>query len=105
MAGGYTLALVEGNFWLHHDEVDDIIWQTSGTYTISGDRITFTDQGLALCAGNVVSARWRSRGAVMWLSDVRADIVSRCDPNLIGPQFHAVLTSHPWRIVGGAMGG
>jgi hypothetical protein len=105
MVGDYTLALIGGSFWLHSDEAHDFIWQTSGTYTISGDRITFTNRGLALCAGNVVSARWRSRGAVMTLSDVRADIVSACEPDLVGPQFHAVFTSHPWRIVGGAMGG
>jgi WD40 repeat protein len=107
MVGDYTLALIEGSFWLHSGEADELTpWQTSGTYTVSSDRITFTDdRGDAWCAGNVVSARWRSRGAVMRLSDVRADIVSDCDPDLIRPQFHAVFTSHPWRIVGGAMGG
>ena len=38
-------------------------------------------------------------------TDVRPDIVSDCDPGLVSRQFHAVFTSHPWRIVGGAMGG
>ncbi|HEX6401095.1 MAG TPA: WD40 repeat domain-containing protein, partial [Actinomycetota bacterium] len=107
MVGDYTLALIEGSFWLHSGEANEMTpWQTSGTYTVSGDRITFTDdRGDAWCAGNVVAARWRSRGATMWLTDVRPDIVSDCDPGLVGRQFHAVFTSHPWRIVGGAMGG
>ena len=102
--GDYTLALTDGSFRLHQRNPDGT-WETSGTYTVSGDRMTFTESGDAWCAGNRVSTRWRSQGAVVRFSDVRAEIVPRCDPELVGPLVHAVFASHPWTIVGGAMSG
>ena len=35
----------------------------------------------------------------------RSVILQRCDPNIVKPWARAVFGSHPWTIVGGAMGG
>jgi len=103
--GDYTLALAAGIFRLDERHQDGTTWETWGTYTVSGDRITFTDRGQAWCAGTRVSMRWRSQGAILRFSDVRTEVVPRCDPDVTGSQFEAVVESHPWRIVGGAIGG
>ena len=103
--GDYTLALAAGTFLLHQRVPDGETWETSGTYTVSGDRMILTDLGEAWCGGNRVSTRWRSQGGVVRFSDVRVEIVPRCDPEVVGPTLQAVFGSHPWTIVGGAMGG
>ena len=103
--GDYTLALTDGNFLLRQRLLDGSTWETFGTYTISGDRITLTEWADAGCAGNRFSAVWRSKGAVLRLSDVRSKILPRCDPQFVRPWARAVFGSHPWTLVGGAMGG
>ena len=72
--GDYTLALTDGNFRLHQRDPDGNPSETSGTYAITGDGITFTEWADARCAGNRFSAVWRSRGPVLRLSDVRSEI-------------------------------
>ena len=75
--GDYTLALTDGSFRLHQRYPDGNTWETSGTYAITGDRITFTEWADAGCAGNRFSAVWRSHGAVLTLSDVSSEIRPR----------------------------
>jgi WD40 repeat protein len=103
--GDYTLALTDGSFRLHQRDPDGNTSETSGTYAITGDGITFTEWADAGCAGNRFSAVWRSRGPVLRLSDVRSEILPRCEPQLVRAWARAVFASHPWTIVGGAMSG
>ncbi|HEX6399802.1 MAG TPA: WD40 repeat domain-containing protein, partial [Actinomycetota bacterium] len=103
--GDYTLSLTDGNFLLRQRLLDGSTWETFGTYTISGDRITLTEWADAGCAGNRFSAVWRSQGPVLRLSHVRPEIVPGCDPEVVSAWARAVFASHPFTIVGGAMGG
>ena len=103
--GDYTLALTDGIFRLHQRDPGGNTWETSGTYAITGDGITFTEWADAGCAGNRVSAVWRSHGAVLRLSDVRSEILPRCDPDVVSAWARAVYGSHPFTLVGGAMSG
>ena len=63
--GDYTLALTDGSFRLHQRDQDGNTSETSGTYAITGDGITFTEWADAGCAASRVSAVWRSHGAVL----------------------------------------
>ena len=103
--GDYTLALTDGSFRLHQRDQDGNTSETSGTYAITGDGITFTEWADAECAASRVSAAWRSHGAVLRLSDVRPKILPRCEPRFVRPWARAVFGSNPWMIVGGAMSG
>ena len=89
--GDYTLALTDGSFRLHQRYPDGNTWETSGTYEITGDRITLTEWADAGCAGNRFSAVWRSHGAVLTLSDVRSEIRPGCDPEVVSAWARARL--------------
>jgi WD40 repeat protein len=99
--GDYTLGLFDGSIRLHQRHVDGEGRETSGTYTVSGDRIVFTESADGRCAGSRWSATWQLEGATLTLSDISSTFEETCVPERIGdPWIGAVLGSHPWGRVG-----
>jgi hypothetical protein len=99
--GDYTLTLLDGAYRLHQRYGDGERWETSGMYTVSGDRIVFTESADARCAGNRWSATWRLEGATLTFSAISSTFDEACVPERIGdPWIEAVLGSHPWGLVG-----
>jgi WD40 repeat protein len=102
-AGDYTWYLMGGQ-WRYHqarDGFDDDEW--SGTYTVSGDRMTFTlGQGDPNCLGGRWSGRWSLDGeSRLSFTDTSSTVTPACDQT--GDSFEAwvrtVFETHPWERV------
>ena len=101
--GVYTLSLSDGTFRIHKRQPNGPIfeWETFGSYTVSGDRITFNEEVEPNCFGNRWFATWRLDGATLTFTDISSRFVSTCVPqDLGGPLLRARFGSHPWEPVG-----
>lgn len=99
--GEYTLGLFDGRFRLQQRQVDGERWETSGTYTVSGDRMVFTESADARCAGNRWSATWQLEGANLTFSAISSTFDEICVTERIGDAWiEAVLGSRAWGLVG-----
>jgi WD40 repeat protein len=87
--GDYTLSLVGGT-WRTYQVHPDFTFGTSGTYSVSGDRITFTDEFDPGCFGWRWSARWSADEMSLTFVDSSPVAGSVC-PALPGPQGPALL--------------
>jgi WD40 repeat protein/DNA-binding SARP family transcriptional activator/type II secretory pathway predicted ATPase ExeA len=77
LAGDYSLSIVDGTFHLRwHGWYDRSI---SGTYAISGDRITFKDETDPWCTGRSIEGRWTLDGMSLSISNIEATDTPTCD--------------------------
>jgi WD40 repeat protein len=98
--GAYTLSMSDGTWRLLQEPPDDVPWSTSGTYTISGDTITLTDQRDPGCFGWTGSVRWALVGTELSFSDPAVDPAKPCGDDEGLAWISGVYTSRPWgRVV------
>ncbi|MDP9301776.1 MAG: WD40 repeat domain-containing protein, partial [Actinomycetota bacterium] len=101
-AGTYTWYLM-GDAWRYHqDGPNGFRDEWSGTYDVSGDRITFTiAEGDPNCLGATWTARWSMQDAsTLSFSDASGTSPSACGPERrMDAWVQAVLGTHPWQRV------
>jgi WD40 repeat protein/DNA-binding SARP family transcriptional activator len=76
--GDYTLAMSDGTWRLRQELPDGATLDTSGTYAISGETITFTDLEDPGCFGASWTAEWTIEGTSLSFTDTGADPWSTC---------------------------
>jgi WD40 repeat protein/serine/threonine protein kinase len=99
-AGDYTLSLVNGDWRLHADlrNSDAIVY--SGTYTVLGDSITFTDRSDVWCFEKTWSSRWSLDGNSLSFADTSSTTNPSCDrPDIAGAWVQVTDASLPWQRV------
>ena len=101
-AGNYTWYLLGGT-WRYRVATlygfDDL---AAGTYTVSGDRITFTlGEGDPRCLGQEWSTRWSLDGpSSLTFSDATSTQPRACAPQDIADAFvRTLFETHPWQRV------
>jgi WD40 repeat protein/DNA-binding SARP family transcriptional activator len=97
--GTFTLSLVGGIWRIHQLRSEGDAWDTQGTYTVSGDRITFTDQADVWCFGNSWSGRWSSDGTDLSFAGISSTGTSTCDAPLDRAWTQALFGTYPWTRV------
>jgi WD40 repeat protein len=97
--GDYTLSLFGGAWRLHQDRPRGGTWDTSGTYTVSNDRISLIDQQDPGCFGLEVSARWSLAGTTLSITDVDTLAVPCGDRAFFEAALEGVYASHDWQRI------
>ena len=97
--GDRTLSMFDGTWRLHQQMPDGETWDTSGTYAVSGDRITFTDLQDPGCFGLQHSARWSLSGATLTMTDVDTLAVPCGDRAFFEALLEGIFGSHGWSRV------
>jgi WD40 repeat protein/serine/threonine protein kinase len=101
-AGDYTWYLLGGQ-WRYHQASDAFDDEWSGTYAVTGDRITFTiGQGDPNCVGGRWSARWSLDGeSRLSFTDTSSTVTPACDQaDSFEAWVRTVFETHPWQRVG-----
>jgi WD40 repeat protein len=98
--GDYTLALSDGHWRLHQDSVNGGSWDSGGSYTTTGDTITFTELMDQRCFGWAGSVRWELVGTELSFSDSSVDPAQPCGGTQGLAWTSGVFARRPWsRIV------
>ena len=98
-AGDYTLSLVGGEWRLHEALLNDVVRVLSGTYTVSGDSITFTDRSDAWCFEETWSSRWSLDKNSLSFADT-SSTTTPCDrPDFAGAWLQVIDASPAWQRV------
>lgn len=101
-AGDYTWYLTGGHWRYHEATLAGFDDEWSGTYAVSGDRITFSvDQGDPNCLGARWTARWSLvGGSSLTFTDTISTQTRACAPQAIGDAWmRTVFALHPWQRV------
>ncbi len=99
-AGDYTLSLVGGDWRLHKDLIGGPDPVASGTYSISGDSITFTDRADVRCFETTWSGRWSLDGRFLSFTDTSSTTNPLCAPqDIADARVQVTYASHPWQRV------
>ena len=98
-AGDYTLSLVGGEWRLHEALLNDVVRVLSGTYTVSGDSITFTDRSDPWCFEETWSSRWSLDKNSLSFADT-SSTATPCDrPDFAGAWLRVIDASPGWQRV------
>jgi WD40 repeat protein/serine/threonine protein kinase len=96
-AGQFTLSLVEGIWRLHQVKPNGQVYDTFGTYGVSGDRITLTNRADPRCFGMSWTGRWALQGVEVSFKHITSMTTPTCAMN--DALVQTVFGSHPWTRV------
>jgi WD40 repeat protein len=99
-AGDYTLSLAGGDWRLHEALLNGEAVDLSGTYSVTGDSITFTDRSDVRCFETTWSSRWSLDGNSLSFTDTSSTTNPLCaPPDIADARVHVTYASHPWQRV------
>jgi hypothetical protein len=83
----YTLSMFDGSWWIHQEQPNGRWFESSGSYMMDGETVTFTDLADPECFGASWSARWALDGATLDFSDTSPSPSPTCTGQRVKPFF------------------